>query len=145
MAEIVGDLGNGYVKDEPTENLTVAGLSKLQRWILDHAYQNRLAEHRDEKSKGADLYYGEVLAGFYGFAYEHPRNPEMDTRDVFYGHVFQPDVIGRSRYNAAQAAVSRAMTRLEQRGLVVVLRSVYSHWAGISLLVMSSSEAKLKA
>jgi hypothetical protein len=72
-----------------------------------------------------DLYYGEVLAGFYGFGYEHPKNPEMDTRFFLgAGQRFEPDVVGRARYNAACAAVSRAVTRLEHRGLVVVLHGV---------------------
>ena len=42
-------------------------LSKLQRWILTHAHKNRVAEHRDLGADGADLFYGQVLAGFYQF------------------------------------------------------------------------------
>jgi hypothetical protein len=53
-------------------------------------------------------------------------------RDI-HGKKFEMADIGRERYNAAQAAVSRAMARLEQRGLVTRVCGGYSHWAGINL------------
>jgi hypothetical protein len=132
MAEIAH---NGYIGGNFATNLTVSGLSKLQRWLLDHAQQNRLAERRDAKSKGADLYFGEVLHGYYGFPYEFRGDVERNPRRDLQGgsQMFNPTVIGRSRYNAANAALSRACTRLEQRGLVVVLHGACSHWAGIRL------------
>jgi hypothetical protein len=128
------DTQDGYVEGNNTHDLTASRLSPLQRWILDHAHQNRLAEHRDDLSRGADLYYKEVLAGFYGFPYEHYANPASDPlRASLANKRFKPYVIGRQKYNSACAAVSRAVTRLERRGLVVVLHGAYSHWAGVSL------------
>ncbi len=133
--------GNGYIVATNTLNLTVSRLSKLQRWILEHAHQNRLAEHRDGGSRGADLYYAEVLAGFYGFAPVLPVNPDMGTTVRTCCHLcgpgskrFDPDIIGRARYSAACASLSRAVTRLEYRKLVTVLHGACSHWAGVSLI-----------
>jgi hypothetical protein len=116
-------------------NFTGSGLPRLQRWFLTQALKNRMAEGRNhDDSRGADLYYGEVLAGFYEFPYEHPKNPEMDMRQFLRGHqVFKPDLIGRARYSSACAAVSRAVRRLQSRGLAVVLRGRIAHWAGINL------------
>lgn len=146
MPAAIGDSENGYVDGKLVHNLTVWRLSKLQRWILDHARKNRLAEHRDATSKGADLYYGEVLAGFYGFACDHPKNREIETRFFLgAGQRFEPEVIGRRKYNAACAAVSRAVARLERRGLVGVLHGASSHWAGISLVMAKRTAPKKKA
>jgi len=132
------EAAGGYVEPKNWVNLTGYGgarpLSKLQTWILEHARVNRLAEHRDGESRGADLYYKEVLAGFYGFPYDRYRNPECDPlRKSLGSQRFHPDQIGRPKYNAACAAISRACSRLEQRGLVRVMTGACSHWAGVSL------------
>jgi hypothetical protein len=122
------------MSDEFAAELTVSKLSRLQRWMLAQAYHNRTAEGQAGRKGGADLYHGEVLAGFYGFRYQHPRNPEMDNRRFLAGGPhFRPKVIGRARYNAANAAVSRAARRLWARGLADWMQATISHWAGINL------------
>jgi hypothetical protein len=116
-----------------THNLTDSKLSKLQRWMVARAYRNRIAEKRGGTGQGADLFYKEVLASFYDFEYEH-FNPEYDDLRRSFGHKrFDPEVIGRSRYNAASAAISRAVARLAKRGLVTQVCGAVSHWAGIEL------------
>jgi hypothetical protein len=118
------DSSNGYVPDESVANITVSKLSKLQRWMLVRAFENHTV-----KIEGPQLLYGEVLAYYYGFC-----GPK-DTwhRNQFMGHVFSPELIGRSRYNAACAAVSRTAWRLHTRGLVRTMRAKYGHWASIRL------------
>ncbi len=119
---VSGDHENGYVAPGSSGNLTVR-LSKLQRWMLVRAHQNRLAGEK------TDLFYGEVLAHYYQFCLPE----DVRTRNVFMGKFFDPELIGRSRYNAACAAVSRAAVRLDRRGLARCMRAVYGHWASIRL------------
>src|SRR5579863_1637444 len=106
---------NGYIRDRSVLDITVSGLSRLQRWMLERAAMNRAAEQRNDPSRGADLYYAEVLAGFYGFQshYSIRGNPGS--------HHFRPHEIGRGKYNAACAAISRAAKRLAERGLVCMM------------------------
>jgi hypothetical protein len=49
------------------------------------------------------------------------------------GKLFDVEEIGRERYNAACAAISRAMVRLEARGLVKRIYGRISHWSGCDL------------
>lgn len=114
---------NGYIAAETNGDITVLGLSRLQRWMLVYARENRLA------SEETDLLYGEVLAHFYGFC----RPEDVPSRCKFRRKFFKPEIIGRDRYNAANAAVSRAARRLDRRGLAHVMRAVYGHWAAIRL------------
>lgn len=102
--------------------------------MVIHAYQNRTAEKRAGSTQGADLFYKEVLAGFYGFGYSHFRDPVEDSLRRRVGRKrFDPDSIGRPRYNAACAAISRAVLRLARRGLVTPVFGEVSHWAGMDL------------
>lgn len=110
--------------------MTASKLSRLQRFILEHAYKNRSAETRDSDSKGADLYYSEVLAGFFGFPTHHAA-----LRQSIGDHKFDVGGIGPRKYNAAQAAISRTMLRLMARGLVVGMNGVRSRWSGCSLTI----------
>ena len=57
-----------------------------------------------------------------------------NTRDYLKGSkVFEPEGIGRAKYNTATAAVSRAVLRLQSRGLARCMQGDISHWSGINL------------
>jgi len=128
-------IADGYMDGIFFHNLTDSKLSQLQRWMLARAYQNRTEERRADTGQGADLFYKEVLAGFYGFEYKRSRNPQdYSLRSGRLGRKrFEPELIGRPRYNAACAAVARAVARLAKRGLVTHVWGAVSHWAGIEL------------
>jgi hypothetical protein len=64
---------------------------------------------------------------FYGFPLQRP-----NLRDVP-AHNFDRQAIGPRCYNRAQAAVSRAIRRLESRGLVKYVTGKWGCWAGRSL------------
>jgi len=96
--------------------------------MLERAHKNRLVENRtDGTGSGADLYYKEVLADFYGFPHAG------DVREDLGHKAFDPDSLSRARYNAACAATSRATTRLATRGLVELVQGRCSHWSGVNL------------
>ncbi|MFI1962414.1 hypothetical protein ACH46L_31760 [Streptomyces althioticus] len=87
------------------------GLSPLQRQILLIAEENRRARRR--RGGRADVYTAEVYARVYGFEPmpgRDPRDPSTET--------FSHEQIGASAYNRAAASVSRALRRLEERGLL---------------------------
>lgn len=112
--------------------MDLAKLSRLQRWILYAAYENRAAVMCEPgASPEADLYYAEVLAGYFGFPWTHWAGRSL--REARGSHCFDREAIGRSRYDAAQASLSRAVRRLESRGLVERHVAAYSRWAGIRL------------
>jgi len=102
-------------------------LSALQKHILLRAYANRLQERRTAESPGADLYYSEILETVYGFppAVGGERSPGSLR--------FDRQAIGPERYNAAQAALSRAMSHLHDRGLILLVCGSYSRWSGCSI------------
>ena len=103
------------------------GLSELQRTALAIAYRNRQAGGVSDRNT-VDAYYAEIMAEHYGFT-PHPR---VDLHSPGRQH-FSRSKIGPERYDAAKAALSRAMKRLEERGLVVVAQGANSHWSGIEL------------
>ncbi|MFD5493375.1 winged-helix domain-containing protein [Streptomyces sp. NPDC127091] len=87
------------------------GLSPLQRRILQLAHDNREAGR--SKRGTADVYTAEVFAMVYGF----PTLPGADVRDPS-RQTFSREEIGTKAYDTAAAAVSRALRRLEERGLL---------------------------
>jgi hypothetical protein len=89
----------------------------LQKRILTLAY-DRINE---------PLYYSEILEEVYAFppAVGGERNPGSIR--------FDRQAIGPARYNAAQAALSRAMSRLDKRGLILRLCGGHSRWSGCSI------------
>ncbi|HZZ79829.1 MAG TPA: hypothetical protein VFE62_15025 [Gemmataceae bacterium] len=121
------------------------GLSKLQRFILVEA------------SRRERLHHADVLYHFFKFPLGKSFtavNAAMDYRvgpvtmtsagtpstwgtggtlRAAGGQRFDPDAIGRSKYNSAQASISRACARLEARGLVKRVTGLYSHWAGVEI------------
>jgi hypothetical protein len=113
-------------------------LSALQKRILVMALANRIKEGRTAASKGADLYYSEVLAVVYGF---RPTGP-LRYGDHYGEHAgqripgdqkFDREIIGRARYNSAHTAISRAMLGLADHGLITWLTGANSSWSGCSL------------
>jgi hypothetical protein len=125
-------------------NDTMAGravqrLSSLQKRILAMAQTNHIQEHRTvQQTKGADLYYSEIMAVIYGFPSNKLWETEWGSGKLtgernHSGQKFNRQAIGLARYNAAQAAISRALHRLEARGLVVCVRGAYNTWHGCSL------------
>ena len=103
-------------------------LSRLQRWILYAAFDNRSV---DPAAPKVDLYNHEILAGYFGFPMRwYDREPLHSHPGA---HRFDREQIGRERYDAAQASVSRAVKRLEARGLVERYAGAASRWAGLRL------------
>ena len=96
------------------------GLSSLQRFILVRALNNEL----ERLSQSA--MHRQTLVEYYGFPekidpYYGTPVPPLGTNDPrfdCFGQYFNVQAIGKRRYRAAQAAVSRALRRLEARGLV---------------------------
>jgi hypothetical protein len=113
------------------------GLSQLQQAILALAYRKR----RERSAKVAetepgshdhavltqgvgsvDLYFPEILHELYGFEVRSVWwDPERGERPTW-GQNFNRRAIGERRYHSAQAAISRAVSRLEARGMVVYHR-----------------------
>jgi hypothetical protein len=115
------------------------GLSDLQQAAMRIASRNREAEGRTlDTPGGADAFYHEILAEHYGFEPTGPlRYPahygEHAGQRIAGGQKFSRQAIGARRYDAAKVALSRAVGRLEHRGLVQVRQAASSHWSGISL------------
>jgi hypothetical protein len=106
----------------------VQKLSRQQKQILTLALRNKVRENRPfDACRGADVLYPEILAEVYGFPLQRP-NPREHP-----GHNFDRQAIGPRRYNRAEAAVSRAIWRLESRGLVKYVTGKLGCWAGCSL------------
>ncbi|MDY7107509.1 MAG: hypothetical protein SYC29_02630 [Planctomycetota bacterium] len=82
-------------------------LSDLQKTILSLALNGR----RSSRYRGADLIRAEILESYYGW--EHSYVPQRLS-----GIRFSRAAIGEKKYNSAQVAVSRAVQRLERRGLI---------------------------
>lgn len=97
-------------------------LSKMQRAILAMAHSRRGQSRRNN----VELYYAEILCEWFGFpSRTDPRRPGDQH--------FSRAEIGPQVYDAAQASLSRAVRRLEARGLVTVYHGVYCRWAGLAL------------
>lgn len=112
-------IGNGCDSADISEVSTTAPakLSKLQKSILRIALRNHLA--------GKDrVYYSEILSEHYGF--------EIKNRLDNCGQHFSRREIGAKRYSSAQAALSRAMRRLEDRGLIDCISGV-AKWTAARL------------
>jgi len=121
------------------------GLSELQKTILRLGNENRVREHRPTGGGGADVYRSEVLAEVYGFESRFARDDEgaaQTARRHFARQQFWPADVGESRYIAGSAAVCRAMKRLEDRGLVVLMQGTFARWAGADLTEAGVAEAE---
>jgi hypothetical protein len=126
-----------YPGDKVTPKSTV-GLSRLQRQILEIAAEGRQARLARGGDNGVDVYSSQLLHRIWGFD-AGQENWRRGPRAFSWEHhhvgspLFNPDEIGRAKYNAAKASLSRALRRLQDRGLVTLLRGRYSQWAGIAL------------
>jgi hypothetical protein len=107
-------------------------LSKLQKRILAIAFKNKQREGRAFNSdSGADVFYAEIMSEVFHF---RPQKPcPLTLRKLTPSPIFSPTEIGRSRYSSAQVAISRAVLRLQIRGLVESKRFKHSNWAGCNL------------
>lgn len=122
----------------------MSGLSKLQKQILLLALGNRELKVRPDCYGDLDLYSPEILERVYGFPVEERYGwfGKVTTRGDPTRQHFRLAVIGRARYNSAQAAVSRAFRRLQERGLVERQRGAYAAWHGINLTPEGADQAK---
>ena len=109
------------------------GLSELQQSILRLAYRNRrerLAKIAESEAGGhehavltrgvgsVDLYFPEVLREHFGWdVHSIWWSPERGERPRW-GQSFSMRQIGERRYHSAHSSLSRAVVRLEARGLV---------------------------
>jgi hypothetical protein len=115
------------------------GLSDLQRFLLRRA------------SEQPYLSYAEVLADYFGWEprVPLPRHAGVDPLippDDLQGpstRYFDPDHIGRPRYQRTIAALSRACRRLEARGFVWGVGGRYGHWHGVE--ITEAGRARLAA
>ena len=112
------------------------GLSRLQTCILRVAYENRVAEKRNPASRGADVYSPEILVEYFGW---RPRRGaarvkgEARRREVRRHPArnwFAQAGIEPRAYGDAHTSLSRAMLRLEQRGLIKRRRGALAGWRG---------------
>jgi hypothetical protein len=108
--------------------MDLAKLSRLQRWILYAAFENRLG---DPGAPEVDLYTHEILAGYFAFPMRWYDREPLHSKPG--SHRFDREQIGRERYDAAQASISRTVRRLEARGLVERYVADVSRWAGLRL------------
>lgn len=98
--------------------------------VCEYANPARYRWHED-----VDVYSAQLLHRVWSFEGKRP----WSRARLRFGHgcpcgpIFDPNAIGRARYNAAKASLSRALRRLEQRALVVVLQASISHWTGIAI------------
>ncbi len=116
------------------------GLSELQTSILKMAYQHRTHSDADEVAFRArfsgrqdqapdDLHTWEAMIALYDCVekprYPRDRGPSGRLLDRFGGQRISIERTGGAKYRAAAAAINRAFTRLEARGLVE------RHWYGV--------------
>jgi hypothetical protein len=102
------------------------GLSNLQKFILVKSVENESQKNRDVDGfkrlygiiiEGNDIYAPEVMYYYYNFPLR--RNiPGPGTLRHSWQH-FSMNEIGTSKYKSAQASVSKAFSRLEERGFLV--------------------------
>jgi hypothetical protein len=107
-----------------------ARLSGLQSTILRLAWEGRQLPSKGSEDL-VDVYTSEIFA----VAYLHEDCSAEERRRRFGagGQRFSMRAIGEKKYRSAKAAISRAIGRLEQRGLVRVYEGAASRWTGVAL------------
>jgi hypothetical protein len=112
------------------------GLSELQKAILRLAYRNR--QEREEWS--VDLFHAEVLHEHFGWPIARHRRwrPEVGERPLPMDRYFSMREIGEARYRKTQASLSRAVSRLERRGLVERFHA--AGWTGYGCAVLDLTD-----
>lgn len=114
--------------------LITKGLSRFQRQILLTAYACYVSydRARSDRERGADATSRELLVEVYGFPRIELRCSPGDG-NRFGGQRHTRRQIGAERYSRAHASLSRALVRLERRGLVCRVCGRFGHWSGINL------------
>ncbi len=105
------------------------GLSDLQKTILRLALRNRNVGDGGGPTWGVDVLHSEVLVEHFGW---HGETRNQWGNRIQGGNIFDRLAIGPKAYASARAALSRAVARLEQRGLAVAVHGV-TRWAGATL------------
>ena len=97
------------------------GLSDLQRYIVTKA------------ATVERLYTHDILQEYYGWTSHigtwHKRDGTYTPGD----QRFWPEEIGAQRYHATRVTLSRAIARLQQRGLVQALQGRSAHGSGVEI------------
>jgi hypothetical protein len=117
------------------------GLSKLQQWMLVRALDG--ADRGRDGTGGCDLTMLRALSEFYGMPL--PKYLLERHNLLAAGKVFSDpgDVLCAKSH---RPAVSRAMHRLQQRGLVECVCGAMARWSGINITAAGRTEAeRLKA
>jgi hypothetical protein len=111
------------------------GLSDLQKHILRLAFKNRQAKGHDALEP--DVYYCEVLRRYFALEVAEGTDPRKRRCSI--------DRYWAVNYDAAHASLSRAMARLEQRDLLVLVKVTAEgrEWAGADLTDAGVLEAEL--
>jgi len=105
------------------------GLSELQQSIIVMAYENR---DPSINLGGRHVYRESILRECFGW---EPRERGWSP--------FSRKDIGAERYNRGMASLSRALRRLEERGLVEFTHSMLaSGWSGVLLTEEGEAEAQ---
>lgn len=134
---------NSGVKRDPSQ----PRLSPLQQKILDRAREGRRRKQQCDRAAQrmgvVDVVGAELLHDVFGFEARYPRFYDDDgtIRCSPASQHFDPDAIGRRRYRVARVSLSRAIARLEARGLVEVWHGPGRSWMGISLIEPSDEGA----
>lgn len=98
------------------------GLGALERWIITRS------------AKMSRLYYADILIGFYGWRPTREPQRHGDGSLRMPGeHLFSMHGIGVKKYRSAQASISRACRRLQDRGLVECLQGSRARWSGVEV------------
>ncbi len=115
------------------------GLSDLQKAILRIALRQQEAHAaeaaglvasfgREPSAYGCDVQHKDVLAEHFGFQKRKAKMFSFEEPDRF-----DRQAIGPAIYNRAEAALSRAIVRLESRGLVHRAQGAVARWSGATL------------
>lgn len=95
------------------------GLSKQQKLILILAYRSKQTSINDGL-----LYYSEIFHLLFQWTKECGSRSRIQDNLIMYGSQnFDRSKIGISHYNSARVSISKAVSRLEIRGLVIRKKS----------------------
>ena len=113
------------------------GLSRVQQRILTTALELR------EQARPCDAYYPELLSVLTDWGPLRARPIKPTDRHVYSQANFSRAAIGAQTYNRIYASFSRALRRLEQRGLAERRTSgLIGAWSGICLTERGAAEAR---
>ena len=86
-------------------------LSEIQKKLLILAY-----------SRGSYLYYPDALHEIYQWSKSYPNISKNNNNMIIGRQNFNRWTVGLAKYNSGRAALSKAVSRLERRGLVIRIR-----------------------